>query len=133
MASLVVDTHTAIWYLSNSSRLSTTALEALEQTTQTGDPLYLASISLVEIIYLIEKGRLPEIALERLNAALTDPGNAFDIVPLDAEVAQTVRRIPRDQVPDMPDRIIAGTALRLGVPLVTRDHKIRLSEIATIW
>ncbi len=32
------------------------------------------------------------------------------------------------------DRIIAATALYLGLPLVTKDHKIReLSIIQTIW
>lgn len=35
--------------------------------------------------------------------------------------------------PDMPDRIIAGTALHLKLPLITRDHKIQLSQIDTIW
>jgi predicted nucleic acid-binding protein len=34
----------------------------------------------------------------------------------------------------MGDRIIAATALYLGLPLVTKDHKIReLSIIQTIW
>jgi predicted nucleic acid-binding protein len=27
----------------------------------------------------------------------------------------------------MPDRIVAATALKLGVPLLTRDRKIRLA------
>ena len=31
--------------------------------------------------------------------------------------------VPRDVVPDMPDRIIAATALYLGLPLVTRDSE----------
>jgi predicted nucleic acid-binding protein len=33
----------------------------------------------------------------------------------------------------MPDRIIAATALYLGVPLVTRDGKIRAADVETIW
>jgi predicted nucleic acid-binding protein len=33
----------------------------------------------------------------------------------------------------MPDRIIAATALRLGLPLISRDHRIQLSEVSTIW
>ncbi len=41
--------------------------------------------------------------------------------------------IPRDQVPDMPDRIIAATAAHLGVPLISRDGKIRASSVTTIW
>ena len=133
MAALIVDTHAAVWYLSDSVRLSSVALEALERTSASGDPIFLASISLVEIIYLVEKERLPEAALERLEAALADPGTPFDIVPLHADIARLLRQIPRDQVPDMPDRIIAGTALWLGVPLVTRDRKIQASALSSIW
>ena len=31
------------------------------------------------------------------------------------------------------DRLIAGTALHLGVPVVSRDRKIRASSVTTIW
>jgi len=33
----------------------------------------------------------------------------------------------------MPDRIIAATALHLGVPLISRDRRISLSAVATVW
>jgi PIN domain nuclease of toxin-antitoxin system len=41
--------------------------------------------------------------------------------------------VPRATVPDMPDRIIAATALYLDLLLISRDGKIRLSSVATIW
>ena len=44
-----------------------------------------------------------------------------------------VARIPRSQVPELPDRIIAATALHLDVPLVTRDHTIQGAPVQTIW
>ena len=48
--------------------------------------------------------------------------------------AQTLHQIPRDVVPDMPDRIIAATAFYLKLPLVTRDMQIQaLTTIQTIW
>ena len=52
---------------------------------------------------------------------------------LNVFVAAALANIPRDRVPDMPDRIIAATALYLGVPLVTRDAMIRAAPITTIW
>lgn len=58
---------------------------------------------------------------------------AFAVVPLDSEVASSLRKIPRDAVPDMPDRIIAATALHLGLPLITRDRRIQSAGIETIW
>jgi predicted nucleic acid-binding protein len=33
----------------------------------------------------------------------------------------------------MPDRIIAATALNLGLPLVTRDRRLQAAGIQTIW
>jgi predicted nucleic acid-binding protein len=52
---------------------------------------------------------------------------------LTPEVAEAVAEVPRSAVPDMPDRIIAATALHLGLPLVSRDRLIQLSGIETIW
>lgn len=133
MAAVVADTHAAIWYMLKLPHLSSNALAALDGATTNGDPIYLASISLVEIIYLVEKGRLPQVAQDRLNDALIDPNSALVLAPLSLTVAQAVQRISRNVVPDMPDRIIAATAVDLNLPLVTRDQKIRLAGIKTIW
>jgi len=55
------------------------------------------------------------------------------VVALDDGIARALRQIPRDTVPDMPDRIIAATGLYLNVPVVPRDHHIQAAAIATIW
>ncbi len=132
MSAVVADTHTVIWYLLSRENLSANATVALEQATNTGNPIYVASISVVEVIYLVERRRLPDVALERLTRALFEVDTVV-IVPLDLGVAQAIREIPRDVIPDMPDRIIAATALYLNLPLVTCDSKIRSSAIDTIW
>jgi predicted nucleic acid-binding protein len=41
--------------------------------------------------------------------------------------------VARGEVPDLPDHMIAATALYLGVPVVSRDRKIRYSAVTTIW
>lgn len=130
---VVLDTHAAVWYLLESRSLSPKALHAIEVALQSGEPLFLSSISLVEVVYLVEKGRLPMAALERLMAALENPVVGLRVAPLDIDVTKFVQQIPRDTVPDMPDRIIAATALRLGLPLVTRDQRIRATGIEIIW
>ena len=133
MAALVVDTHAAVWYLQNSNRLSPAAQKAMDDAANAGDLVYVCSISLVEIVYLVEKGKLPAVVVDRLTAALSDPDAGFIIAPLDETAALAVQRISRDIVPDMPDRIIAATALNLGFPLVTRDSAISKAGITTIW
>jgi predicted nucleic acid-binding protein len=54
-------------------------------------------------------------------------------IPFGQHIAQALKQIERTQIPDLPDRIIAATALHLGLPLISRDRKIQLSEIETIW
>lgn len=96
MASLVVDTHSVLWYIFRDVRLSAVAREALHAVTAVGDPILVPSICLVEVTYLAEKGRIPAAALDRLSFALQEPSPGFEVAPLDLGVAIASRRIPRD-------------------------------------
>ena len=133
MAAVVVDTHAAVWYLLNAKSLSSNAQKAMDEAVQAGDPVYVSSISLVEVVYLVEKGKLPAVVLDRLTHALSEPDSGFVIAPLNLAVALALLQVSRETVPDMPDRIIAATALDLGLRLVTRDSKIAKTGITTIW
>jgi PIN domain nuclease of toxin-antitoxin system len=133
MPAVVADTHAAVWYLTNSPRLSSAAVKALDDASAAGDSILIPSISLVELTYLVEKGRVPAEARRRLVDALAQPGGPYELAPLDRRVADAVELIDRNAVPDLPDRVIAATALSSGVALVSRDGKIRASQIRTIW
>jgi len=86
-----------------------------------------------QLTYLIEKGRIAAIARERLVRALDDSSTPCRLAPLDRAVADALESVSRNEVPDLPDRIVSATAVALGVPLVSRDGKIRLSQVETIW
>lgn len=133
MAVVVADTHAAVWYLTNSPRLSSAAAKALDDASAAGDSILIPSISLVELTYLVEKGRVPAEARKRLVDALAESDGPYELAPLDGLVAAAVELIDRSVVPDMPDRIIAATALSSRAALVSRDGKIRASQIQTIW
>ena len=105
----------------------------IRRSVDWGRPVYVSAISIVETIYLIERGRISFEALQRLEAGLKDPRSGLLVVPVDEEVAEAVHRVPRDLVPEMPDRIIAATALCLGLPLITRDRRIEATGIETVW
>ncbi len=131
--SAVLDTHAAIWYVFIRKRLSQGALQFIRRTVEGGKPVFVSAISIVEAIYLIERGRIALEAIRRLEAGLRDPASGLLVAPVDEDVAQAVHKVPRDVVPDMPDRIIAATALHLGLPLVTRDQRLQSVRIKTIW
>jgi PIN domain nuclease of toxin-antitoxin system len=133
MIAAVADTHTAVWYLFNHPKLSAGARRAIEEAFRAGDQIGVSSISLVEMIYLTEKGRIPSTAVQDLVRGLFDPEYPLHELPVDASVAQQMASISRDEVPDMPDRIVAATGLRYGVPVISRDEKIRAARIRTIW
>lgn len=130
---MVLDTHSVLWYLEGSRELSAAAREKIEGAIAHGRDVHISAISLIEIIYLVERRRLPEEALARFRSAVNDPSSGLSIAPVNAEIANAIESVPRNIVPDMPDRIIAATAIHLGVPLVTRDRRLQSASIQTIW
>jgi predicted nucleic acid-binding protein len=90
-------------------------------------------ISLAEVVYLTEKKRLPAGAYEDLRAVLADPDHVLTGIPLTAEIVDTMPRVQREAVPDMPDRIVAASAVYFGVPVISRDGRIRASNVQTVW
>jgi len=133
MIRAVADTHALHWYLYGDPRLSKAAKAAIDSASQTGDQIGVSSISLIEIAYLAEKGRVPAPAFDRIVALLNLPNGVFEEIQVEQQVADALRKVDRAQVPDMPDRIIAATALMLGVPVISRDGKIQSSVVTTIW
>jgi PIN domain nuclease of toxin-antitoxin system len=129
----VLDTHAAVWYLLDSTKLSESVYSLIDGAAASGTPTYISAVSLVEVVYLIERGRIAADAFSRFMSELDKENPAFKVVPLDAHVASALRNIPRNVVPDMPDRIIGATALHLGLPLVTRDRRLQSAGIKTIW
>jgi PIN domain nuclease of toxin-antitoxin system len=131
--SAVIDTHAAIWYLNADLRLSDRARRFIDEAGRRGMPVLISSISLVEVVYLCEKGRIPPDSLARLEEALRIQDSVLRVADLTMAVALAVGRVIRHEVPDMPDRIIAATALYFSVPVISRDKRIRASSVETIW
>jgi len=129
----IADTHTAIWYLFSDPRLGKAASAFIDDTVAKGDHIGVSAISIAEMVYLIEKGRIPANALNDLHAATADPKAVLQHVMLDENIAMKMAEVPRQDLPDLPDRVIAATALFHGVPVLSRDGRIRSSQVQTIW
>lgn len=129
----VTDTHAALWYLLKNPRLSSTARQFMDDAAAAGHDVVLSPISLAEIVYLVEKNRLPESAYHELKNALADSDYVIEEAPFTAEIVHTMRLVPRVEVPDLPDRIVAATAVYFGVPVISRDSRIRAANLQTVW
>ncbi len=91
------------------------------------------TICLVEIVYLQEKGRIPVDLKTEFDTVLQTGRSGLVVADLTDGVVNAMTRVPYTEVPNMPDRIIAATAQYLGLPLMSRDRKIRLASVSTIW
>jgi PIN domain nuclease of toxin-antitoxin system len=133
MIRAVADTHAIIWYLFEDGRLSRVAKEFMDDAAKNGEQIGISAISLTEIVYLVEKAKINPETLERLFDSIETGGAALIEIPVTGKIAKKMREVSRDSVPDMPDRIIAATALELSVPIISRDGKIKASGLKTIW
>jgi PIN domain nuclease of toxin-antitoxin system len=129
----IADAHATIWYLFPDPRLGSAASAFIDDTIAKGDHIGVSAITIAEMVYLIEKGRIPATALNELHTATADPGAVLRHVPFDQNVAMKMTEVPRQEVPDLPDRVIGATALFYSVPVLSRDSRILSSSIRTIW
>jgi PIN domain nuclease of toxin-antitoxin system len=101
----VADTHAALWYLFGDPRLSPSAKSTFEIAANSRRKIVLSVISLAEVVYLVEKNRLPPSAYADLQTALRDPDHVLQEAPVTAEVIDAMLEVPRVDIPDMPDAL----------------------------
>ncbi len=94
MIAAVADTHTAIWYIFADARLLATAKDSIEEAAAKGDQIGVSAISLAEIVYLVEKGRIASDALTRLQRTLRHPDDVLTEVPVNGGVVTYIYADP---------------------------------------
>lgn len=125
---LVLDTHAAVWWAGEPRRLGRAAQARLANEERLGIP----AIVFWEIALLVRKGRLdlgmPASVWTRAIQAIP----RVEALPLTAEIA--VQADELEMHADPADRFIVATALRYGVPLVSKDRLMRkLRCVEAIW
>jgi PIN domain nuclease of toxin-antitoxin system len=68
-----------------------------------------------------------------LKHALSTGNSGLVLFDLTIGIVEALAKIPREAVPDLPDRVIAATALHLGLPLISCDRRMPLTGIPLIW
>ena len=114
------DTHTWLWYLRGSKRLSATHRRIIEDETT---ELWLSPISIWEVHLLIEKGRM-----KVGEPPATWIRNALHALRVrEAAITFAIARRSRSvglQHDDPADRFIAATALEMKLTLLTEDERL---------
>jgi PIN domain nuclease of toxin-antitoxin system len=130
----VSDTHSLYWHLTNDLRLSPVARQVFKEADAGLHQILVPGIALVEMVYLVEKGRLDAGLVNQVFSRLDIIGGSYAVAPLNQDTARAMRDVPRVAVPDMPDRIMVATAHQLGLPLITRDRNIHSAGVVpVIW
>ncbi|WP_446011007.1 type II toxin-antitoxin system VapC family toxin [Candidatus Electrothrix sp.] len=130
---IILDTHAWIWWISNPEKLGVGAAAAIEQAMQE-NTILLSSISTWEIALLVAKGRLTLSINVRDWIRKTESLPFIRFIPMDNTIALRSVDLPGAFHADPADRIIVATALSTGMPLVTKDEKIRAcSFVQTTW
>jgi PIN domain nuclease of toxin-antitoxin system len=108
MVVAIADTHTTLWYLFSDPRLGRAASAFIDATVAGGDHIGVSAISVAEMVYLTEKGRIPATALTDVQTAVADPNAVLRYVPVDEDIAVNMAAIPREDVPDLPCGALQG-------------------------
>jgi len=134
MNGYVTDTHALLWYLTDDPQLSPKCKPIFEAADRGEAKVWIPSIVLVETVYLVEKGRIPDVMYARMMDIVEPPRLGYEVAPLDGQLIRWLVQIDRSTVPDLPDRVVAATALQRGLPLMSKDGRIaRLTQISRLW
>jgi PIN domain nuclease of toxin-antitoxin system len=126
---VTLDTHTLLWYLDESlnNKLSEKAFDAIKKAEERGT-IYISVITLVEILYLVEKGRIQQDFNFILK--MLEESESYCIVPLDISILLEIESLKNLET---HDRIILSTAKATNSTLISKDEVIRNNYQEVLW
>lgn len=121
------------WLVAQPERLSRTATSAIRRV-RASDGLAIADITVWELAFLFARGVLRSHGTVENAVRNLVTRSGVNVKPITAEVAALATQFPDDYPKDPVDRLVGATARAEGIPLVTRDERIRGSPLLkTIW
>ena len=124
MEKYVIDTQALIKFLNGQKVISDKIDEILKKADEGKNIIIIPSVVLFEIGYLHEKGKIP-ISIKDIEDIVNNSINYIE-EKLSMGIIKTAFEIK--DIPELHDRLIAGTAKYLNLPLITNDPVILKSE-----
>jgi PIN domain nuclease of toxin-antitoxin system len=122
---LLLDTHAALWWLSDDARIGP---DVVRQLTDDTNQVLLSAAVVWEVAIKRRLGKLeaPEELASTLLAAGVQP------LPITLEHAAAVEALPSHHR-DPFDRILVAQAMIEGTAIVSRDEPLRAYDVSVIW
>ena len=125
----LADTVAIIRHFANVGKIGKAAKLILQDADSGKNTILISIISIVEILYLSERNKIP-LDFEDLRRKLL-PLDNYRIVDLDFDIVETAKTV---QGLELHDRLIVSTSLSLNVPILTSDQIIKNSgQVDVIW
>ncbi len=125
----LADTVAIIRHFASVGKIGKAAKSILQDADNGKNKILISIISMVEILYLSERNRIP-LNLEEVKRKLLHLDN-YGIIDLDLDIVETAKTV---QGLELHDRLIVSTALSLNVPVLTSDQIISDSgQVDVIW
>ena len=125
----LADTVAIIRHFANVGKIGKAAKLILQDADSGKNTILISIISIVEILYLSERNKIP-LGFEDLRRKLL-PLDNYRIVDLDFDIVETAKTV---QGLELHDRLIVSTSLSLNVPILTSDQIIKNSgQVDVIW
>jgi len=128
---VLLDTHTLLWAIAGSDRLSLSAKSVL---TKPNTRVYVSVVSCAEIACHVEKGRLTLPVHWKTWFRMALEKNGWTPLPLDLPIMEESYSLPGIFHVDPVDRALTATARIHGLTLITADRKIlSYPHVNTLW
>ncbi len=125
----IADTAAIIRHFSKTGKIGQSAKRILRDADKGENTIFVSIISMVEILYLSERNRIP-LNFGEIKIKLLQLDN-YGIIELDLDIVEAAKSV---QGLELHDRLIVSTALSMNIPILTSDKMIEESGVVSvIW
>ena len=126
---MLLDTHTFLWWIADSARLSPRAHRAIADHA---NRVFVSAATAWEVATKHRIGKLPEATSLTLDVAGVIASQGFEELPITVSDAERSGRLPGHHR-DPFDRMLAAQALRRDLAIVSADRALDQFAVQRVW